>query len=212
MDDLGARARGRRAAAGEAPPRPPALLRVLLDLRLRRRHDRGAGRRRRLRDDPRPEGAGMVARHQHRALLQRHPPLGGRAVLLRDGRPPLGQVLHGRLARRPGPHLGDRRDHLPGRDRRRLHRLPLPAELRLAVDRQRGQGRAQLGRDRRLLQRRRLRPDVHLPRHPAAAGRGRAGRLARAAGAPPRGGAALPGEGGQAGDRAAAGAERGSAP
>ena len=68
-----------------------------------------------------------------------------------------------------GAHLGDRCGRLPGRDRRRLHRLPLPAELRLAVDRQRGQGRAQLGRDRRLLQRRQLRPDVHVPRDPAAA-------------------------------------------
>ncbi len=51
----------------------------------------------------------MVARHRHRAFLQRHPPLGSRAVLLRDGRPPLGEVLHGRLARWPRPHLGDRR-------------------------------------------------------------------------------------------------------
>ena len=93
-----------------------------------------------------------------------------------------------------GAHLGHRRDRVPGRDRRRLHRLPLPAELRLAVDRQRGQGRAQLGRDRRLLQRRQLRPDVHVPRHPAAGRRGGAGGLARAAGAPPRSSAALPGE------------------
>ncbi len=194
MDDLGARARGQLAAAGEAPARPPALLRLLLDLRLRRRHDRGADRRRRLGDGPRPRRARLVAHRQPRALLQQHPPLGGGAFLLRDGRPPLGQVLHGGLARRPRAHLGDRRDHLPGRDRRGLHRLPLTAELRLAVDRQRGQGRAQLGRGRRLLQRRRLRPDVHIPRDPAAAGGGRAGRLARPAGTPPRCRPALPGE------------------
>ena len=50
--------------------------------------------------DPRPQGAGLVARLQRRAVLQQHPPLGGRGLLLRDGRPPLGQVLHGRLARR----------------------------------------------------------------------------------------------------------------
>ena len=46
---------------------------------------------------------------ERRALLQQHPPVGGGAVLLRDGRPPLGQVLHGRLARRARADLGHRR-------------------------------------------------------------------------------------------------------
>ena len=93
------------------------------------------------------------------------------------------------------PHLGHRGGHLPGRDRRRLHRLSLAAELRLAVDRERGQGRAELGRNRRLLQRHRLRPDVHLPRHPAAGRRRGAGRLARPAGPPSRGRAPVSCEG-----------------
>ena len=90
--------------------------------------------------------------------------------------------------------LGHRRGPVPGRDRNRLHRLPLAAELRLAVDRERGQGRAQLGRDRRLLQRHRLRPDVHVPRHPAAGRRRRAGGMARPARAPPRGRPAVSGQ------------------
>ena len=46
-----------------------------------------------------------------------------------------------------------RRDHLPGRDPVRVHRLRLAAELRRAVDLHPGQGRAQRGRDRGVLQR-----------------------------------------------------------
>ena len=84
----------------EAAPRPPAGLRGLVDLRLRRRHDRGAGRGRRLGRDPRPQGTGVVARLRRRALLQQHPSVGRGALLLRHGHPPVGQVLHGRLARR----------------------------------------------------------------------------------------------------------------
>ena len=83
----------------------------------------------------------------------------------------------------------------PGLDRHRVHRLPLPAELRLAVDRQRREGRSQLGWDRRLLQRHRLRPDVHLARDPAAGRRGGDRRGSRAPGPQARRGAALRGEG-----------------
>ena len=49
VDRAGPRAGGGRSAAGEAAPRPPAGLRRLVDLRVRRRHDRGADRGRRLR-------------------------------------------------------------------------------------------------------------------------------------------------------------------
>ena len=156
------------AATGEAPPRPPARLCVLLDLRLRRRtiaalvvviasgvilglRGRNGG------TSPRSAGSSTASTSG---------PLSSSSSRWSSTS---GKVLHGRLARRARPHLGDRRDRLPGRDRRRLHRLPLPAELRLTVDRQLGQGRAELGRDRLLLQRRRLRPDVHVPRHPSAA-------------------------------------------
>ena len=62
--------------------------------------------------------------------------------------PPLGQVLHGRLARPAPGHLDHRCRLLRRLDRRRLHRLPLPAELRLAVDQHPGQGRDQLDRRR----------------------------------------------------------------
>ena len=58
--------------------------------------------------DPRAEGARLVALHGRRALLQQHPPVGGRAVLLRDGRAPVGQVLDGRLARRARARVDDR--------------------------------------------------------------------------------------------------------
>ena len=48
-----------------------------------------------------------------------------------------------------------------------------PAELRLAVDRDAGQGRPELGRRRRLLQRDGLRPDADVAHRAAAAGRRR---------------------------------------
>ena len=123
---------------------------------------------------------------ERRALLQQHPPVVGGAVLLRDGRAPVGQVLDGRLARRARPRVGDGRDHVPGGRAGGPHRLRLPAELRRAVDLHAGQGRAQRGRGRGLLQRHQLRPDVQLA-HPAAADRGRGAReRPRAARAPPR--------------------------
>ena len=88
-------------------------------------------------------GPGVVAHLVARPLRQQHAPLEHRAVLLLHGRPPLGQVLHGRLARPPRADLDHRRDRVPRLDRDRVHRLPDPAELRLAVDRRPGEGRAE---------------------------------------------------------------------
>ena len=125
--------------------------------------------------DPRLEGAGLVALHRHRALLQQHPPVVGGAVLLLHGHPPVGQVLDGGVAGRPRAGLDDRRGRVPGRGPVCADRLRLAAELRRAVDLDAGQGRAERGRGRRVLQRHELRPDVQLPRPPAAA-RGRRDR------------------------------------
>src|ERR1700689_103833 len=47
---------------------------------------------------------------------------------------PLGQVLDGRLARPPAADLDYRRGRVRGLGHRVLHRLSVPAELRLAVD------------------------------------------------------------------------------
>ena len=58
-----------------------------------------------------------------RPFLQQHPPLERGAVLLCDGRSPLGQVLDGRMARRARPRVGHRRDRLPGRCPVRADRL-----------------------------------------------------------------------------------------
>ena len=79
-------------------------------------------------------------------------------------------------------HLDHRRGLLPGVGRGRLHRLPVPAELRLPVDQHPGQGRHQLDRGRSHLQRHQLRPDAHVAHRAAAPVRGRAGRRARPAG------------------------------
>ena len=54
-----------------------------------------------------------------------------------------------------------------------LHRLPLPAELRLAVDRHPGQGRHQRHRRRGVLQRPQLRPDADVAHRAAPARRRR---------------------------------------
>ncbi len=62
---------------------------------------------------------------------------------------------------------------VPGLDRDRVHRLPEPAELRLAMDRRAGEGRPQRLRRRLVLQRPQLRADAALAR-PAAAARRRA--------------------------------------
>ena len=92
------------------------------------------------------KGPGLVARHRHRPLLQQHPSVGGRAVLLLHGDPPVGEVLDGGLAGRPRASVDDRCGHLPGRDPVRADRLRLAAELRRAVDLDPGEGRDELGR------------------------------------------------------------------
>ena len=58
-----------------------------------------------------------------------------------------------------------------GLDRHGVHRLPVAVELRLPVDQRRGQGRPQLGRHRRLVQRAEPRPDAAVARRAAAARR-----------------------------------------
>src|SRR5437588_4828642 len=156
-----------------------------MDLRLRR-PDAGRPRRRtRLGRRPRTCRAGVVAHLDRRSLLQQRPPLGHGALLLLHGRPPLGQVLHGRLAWPPRAHLDHRRGLLPHLDPAGIHRLPDPAEPRLAVDRRPGKGRAQCVRDRILLQRPQLRPDADVAHRPAAARRRAARRRPHPAGAPP---------------------------
>ncbi len=74
---------------------------------------------------------------------------------------------------------------------RSLHRLPVPAELRLPVDQHPGQGRHQCDRRRRHLQRHQLRPDAHVAHHAPAPGRRAPRRPARAAGPPTWGGSTL---------------------
>ncbi len=195
LDRRAARAGGRALPPEKLlPDEQPSYCR-LVDLRVRRAVARVAGRDHRLGHDPGAEGARLVALHRRRALLQQHPPVGGRAVLLLHGHPPVGQVLDGGLARRPRARLDDRRGHVPGRDPVRADRLRLAAELRRAVDLDPGQGRDELGRDRRVLQPPELRPDVQLPRAAAAGRRGRARRRARPAGAQARGRAAVPAAG-----------------
>ena len=76
---------------------------------------------------------------------------------------------------------------LPRLGRHRVHRLPVAVELRLAVDLDPGQGRPELRRDRRGVQRARHRSDAAVARHAAAAGGRRAHRAAHHPGAPPRG-------------------------
>src|SRR5262249_7720443 len=95
----------------------------------------------------------------------------GALLLLLHGRAPLGQVLHGGVARPACSDLGHRGRLLPRLHRDGVHRVPDPAEPRLAVDRGPGEGRSQRGRDRRLLQRPQLRPDAAVARPPAPAGR-----------------------------------------
>ena len=106
LDRQSPRKRRRGAAAREAAARRPADVRRLLDLRVRGGEHRLADRDHRLGLDPRPEGPRLVALHRRRALLQQHPPVERGAVLLRDGRAPVGQVLDGRLARRPRAACG----------------------------------------------------------------------------------------------------------
>ena len=125
--------------------------------------------------------ARLVAHQPGRALLQQRAPVERGAVHGAAGHPPVGQVLDGRLARPPGADLDHRRGRLPGLDRGVLHRVPVPAELRLPVDRHQRQGRVQRGRGRRVLQPDELRPDADVAHRAAPDPPGRAGRRARPA-------------------------------
>src|SRR6266567_7249780 len=86
--------------------------------------------------------------------------------------------------------LDDRRGHLRHQHRRRLHRLPRPAELRGPMDRDERQGRDQRDGRRWILQRPELRPDVRPTRHAAAHRDHRPGLPAYRPGADERRGAA----------------------
>ena len=160
---------GQDAAARAAAARPPARLRRVVDLRVRRAHARRARGRPRLGRSSHWRARRGGTRRGVGHFVNSAPPLERGAVLLLHGHPPVGEVLHGRVARRPGADLGDRRVAFLVSIGDGVHRLPLQTELRLAVDRHAGQGRAQLRRDRRVLQRPRLRSDAALARHPAAA-------------------------------------------
>ena len=98
---------------GPRPPGPvasrsPAGLRRLVDLRLRGRLPRQPRRHHRLRTGPGDRRSRVVAHERPRALRQLRPPVERRALLRHHGDPPVGQVLHGRVARQPRTHLGDR--------------------------------------------------------------------------------------------------------
>ena len=67
-----------------------------------------------------------------------------------------------------GADLDDRRRRVRRLDRHRVHRLPVPVQLRLPVDQHPGQGRAERGRHRRVLQRPQPRPDAAVARLAAA--------------------------------------------
>ena len=167
--------RRRRAAARPPAARHPAGLCPVLGLHLRRPHARRARGDPALRRRARARRARLVAHLGGRPVLQQHAPLEHRAVLLLHGRPPVGEVLHGRLARQACDDVDDGRGRVPRLDRDRVHRLPVPAEPRLAVDRRPGEGRAERIRHRRVLQRSQLRTDADVAHRPAAARRRGAG-------------------------------------
>ena len=100
----------------------------------------------------RHRGHRLVAHQPGRPFLQQPPPVERRGLHGLHGHPPVGQVLDGRLAGQADTHLGHRRRRLRGLGRRVLHRLPLPAELRLPVDLHQWQGRLRCRRRGRLLQ------------------------------------------------------------
>ena len=122
---------------------------------------------------PRDPGNRAGTRHRRTRLVSPARPwdistnslhfLGHPAVHDVHGDPSVGEVLDGRLARTPGVDLGHGRDRFRGVDRDCVHRLPVPEQLRLAVDLFRGQGRTQHRRCRRILQCHQLRADAPHP-------------------------------------------------
>ena len=89
----------------------------------------------------RPRGHRLVAHQPCRTFLQQPSPLECRSLHGVYGHPPVGQVLDGCMAGQAGAHLGHGGGRLHGVGRRMLHRLPVPAELRLPVDLHQRQGR-----------------------------------------------------------------------
>ena len=172
----------RVAAAGQAAARPPAGLRGVLDLRVRRGLPGRARGGDRVRVRPRAWRPRLVALQPGRAFLQQPAHVERRAVHGAARHPPVGQVLDGRLARPPDDDLDHRRGRLRGLGRGVLHRLPVAAELRLPVDLRQRQGRVQLGRRRRVLQRDEPRPDADVAHRARPDRPDRDRRRARAAG------------------------------
>lgn len=191
MDGAATSSCRRGAAARAASAGSAARLRGVVDLRVRRtdlgRTARRAGERR----DPRAGGAAVVPLLAPGSLRQQPASVERGAVLLRHGHPSVGQVLHGRVARPPRDDLGDRCARVPRIHCDRVHGPSRAVQLRLPVDLNSGQGRTQLGRYRRLVQRPELRPDAALPRRSPTTGTGCARGMARAAGTPPWRGAAV---------------------
>ena len=152
-----------------------------------------------------------MAHRPGRPLLQQPPPLERRSVHGLHGHPPVGQVLDGGVAGPARADLGHRRRGVRGVGRRVLHRLPVPAELRLPVDLHQRQGRLQRRRRRRLLQPHELRPDADVAHRADPARARRPGRRPRAGGAGARRRPPPPGPQrarGRAARRAAAAADR----
>ena len=167
--------RGGGSSAPATHARPAACLRGLVDLCLRRAHPRRPRGGDPDRNRPRRHGSHVVAHLDHRSVRQLPPPVERRGLLLHHGRPPLGQVLHGRLARQAPGHLDHRRGVVRGVGGSRLYRLPVPAELRQPVDQHPSQGRDQLDRRRGHIQRDQFRADAHVAHRPAAPRGGAAG-------------------------------------
>ena len=139
------------AAAGQAASRPPARLRGLLDIHVRRGQPRRAGGGDRVRVRHRGRRGELVAHQPGGPFLQQPAPVERRAVHGLPGHPPVGEVLDGCLAGTAGADLDHRGGRLRGLGGGVLHRLPVAAELRLAMDLRERQGRLQPGRRRRIL-------------------------------------------------------------
>ena len=115
----------RRCRPSKLLPGQAAGLRRVVDLRVRRADDR------RVRSSSWSPASCSPSRdrtwwHTSRVgLLRQQPaPVERGAVLLLHGDPPVGEVLHGRLARAIGDDVGDRRGGVPRLHRHGVHRLP----------------------------------------------------------------------------------------
>ena len=196
-------ARCSAVAAGQAAAGPAARLRGVLGVCVRGGVAGRAGGGDRVRVRARSRRPGLVALQPGRAFLQQPASVERRVVHGAAGHPPVGQVLDGGLARPPGDDLDHRCGRVRGLGAGVLHRVCVAAELRLAVDLHQRQGRVQLRRGRRVLQRDELRPDAAVARGASPDRAGRHRRRARAAGPDARG--VAPDRRASAGSRAAGG-------